>query len=86
LSRRIWYPVYAPGEAVWGLAPQEDQQLAGLIMWVVGGLLYLAAMSALFLAWMRPGDAPAARSAAAMAPTKANELDERRSSRCDTPA
>ncbi|MCW1430246.1 cytochrome c oxidase assembly protein [Novosphingobium sp. JCM 18896] len=27
----------------WGLSPLADQQLAGLIMWVVGGALYLAA-------------------------------------------
>jgi cytochrome c oxidase assembly factor CtaG len=89
LSHRIWFPVHAAGEAQWGLAPLEDQQLAGLIMWVVGGLLYLAAMSALFLAWMRPGerrDAPAARTAAVIAPTGVNEFDETRSARCDTPA
>jgi cytochrome c oxidase assembly factor CtaG len=86
LSHRIWFPVHAAGEARWGVAPLEDQQLAGLIMWVPGGLLYLAAMSALFLAWMRPGDAPAAPSAEVNAPSGANEFDETRSARCDTPA
>ena len=86
LSHRIWFPVHAAGEASWGLSPLEDQQLAGLIMWVVGGLLYLAAMSALFLAWMQPGDAAAASSATANAPTGASEFDETRSAPCDTPA
>jgi putative membrane protein len=89
LSHRILFPVHAAGEALWGLAPLEDQQFAGLIMWVVGGLLYLVAMSALFLAWMQRGerrDAPAARSAAANAPAGANEFDETRSAPCDTPA
>lgn len=86
LSHRIWFPVHAAGEALWGVAPLEDQQLAGLIMWVPGGLLYLVAMSALFLAWMRPGDAPAAPCAGVNTPSGANESDETRSARCDTPA
>lgn len=40
----------------WGLSPLEDQQLAGLIMWVPGGGAYLFA--ALFLAgrWLRVPD------------------------------
>lgn len=46
------YPVY--GEAGWlGLSPLEDQQLAGLIMWVPGGLLYLGLGLALAQAWLR---------------------------------
>ena len=43
-------PYYAPHAlttAAWGLSPLEDQQLAGLIMWVPGGLIYLAAALAL---------------------------------------
>jgi putative membrane protein len=42
-STRLWYPVYAPTAVAWGLTPIEDQQLGGLIMWVPGGLSYLAA-------------------------------------------
>lgn len=45
-------PLYAPHWAsalVWDLRPIEDQQLAGLIMWVPGSLVYLAA--ALRLGW-----------------------------------
>jgi cytochrome c oxidase assembly factor CtaG len=56
LTHRAWYPAQAPGTAAWGLTPLDDQQLAGLIMWVPGGLLYVAAMSVLFLAWV---EAPA---------------------------
>ncbi|MCK0532895.1 cytochrome c oxidase assembly protein [Sphingobium agri] len=33
----------------WGLSPLDDQQLAGILMWIPGGTLYLAA--ALFYAW-----------------------------------
>jgi cytochrome c oxidase assembly factor CtaG len=63
LSRHVWYPEQGVGAASWGLSALEDQQIAGLIMWVPAGLLYTGAMSALFLAWMRsvPADAPAQR-------------------------
>jgi putative membrane protein len=40
------YPLYRPyvgGRGIWGLTPLEDQQLAGLLMWVPLGLSYLAA-------------------------------------------
>lgn len=37
--------------AVWGLTPALDQQVGGLLMWVVGGFVFLAAMVALFLQW-----------------------------------
>lgn len=52
-SPRPWYPAYAPGAAAWGLAPLEDQQIGGLVMWVPGGMAYLAAALALFAAWLR---------------------------------
>jgi cytochrome c oxidase assembly factor CtaG len=31
------------GMTPFGLTPEEDQQLAGLIMWIPGGLFHLAA-------------------------------------------
>ena len=37
----------------WGLSPVEDQQLAGLVMWVPGGGAYLLAALYLAGAWMR---------------------------------
>jgi putative membrane protein len=55
LSTRVLYPAQAAGAAAWGLTPLGDQQLAGLLMWVVGGLLYVVAMSVLFAAWLSPG-------------------------------
>jgi putative membrane protein len=55
-SSRIWYPVYGSAGALWGLSPLEDQQLAGLIMWVPAGLGYLAAALAIAASWLRePG-------------------------------
>ena len=39
-----WYEGYAAlGLTPFGLTPEEDQQLAGLIMWVPGGLYHLVA-------------------------------------------
>jgi putative membrane protein len=47
-------PLYAPhfiGPLAWGFTPLEDQQLAGLIMWVPGAGIYLAAAVALAARW-----------------------------------
>jgi cytochrome c oxidase assembly factor CtaG len=51
-SAQPWYPLHAAGDALWSLTPLEDQQLAGLIMWIPAGVVYVAAASALFLQWM----------------------------------
>lgn len=66
LSARPLYPAYA-STAAWGLSPLEDQQLAGLIMWVPACLAYLVAALALMLAWMREGDRRLPRAVAAPA-------------------
>jgi cytochrome c oxidase assembly factor CtaG len=49
---RLWYSLYAERTAVWGLSPLEDQQLAGLIMWVPSGALFVALGLGLFAAWL----------------------------------
>jgi cytochrome c oxidase assembly factor CtaG len=53
LSASPWYAAYtAMGMTPFGLTPEQDQQLAGLIMWIPGGLFHLAA-ALLFLArWL----------------------------------
>jgi putative membrane protein len=48
-----WYPAYQNLTYAWGLTPIEDQQLGGLIMWIPGGVVYLAAGLALIAAWMQ---------------------------------
>ena len=40
----------------WGLTPEADQQLGGLLMWVPGGLVYLTAILATLGAWWREGE------------------------------
>lgn len=43
-ARHPWYWSYFGTTQAWGLTPLEDQQLAGLIMWIPAGLIYLAAL------------------------------------------
>jgi cytochrome c oxidase assembly factor CtaG len=43
LSRRPWYARQGEFAVQYGLSPIEDQQLAGLVMWVPAGLAYTAA-------------------------------------------
>ncbi|HEX9937422.1 MAG TPA: cytochrome c oxidase assembly protein [Longimicrobium sp.] len=60
-TSRAWYPAYGSAAAAWGLTPLEDQQLAGLIMWVPAGISYLVAGLLLIAAWMRESERRAAR-------------------------
>jgi len=52
-SERLWYPLYQASTLPWGLTPLEDQQLAGVIMWVPAGLAYLFAALGLAATWLR---------------------------------
>ncbi|KQP43166.1 cytochrome c oxidase assembly protein [Pseudorhodoferax sp. Leaf274] len=52
------YTLQAAGARAWGLEPLQDQQLAGLLMWVVGALGYLLAAVALALRWFAPPARP----------------------------
>jgi putative membrane protein len=42
-SPRLWYPSSADPYPICGLTRWEDQQLAGLVMWVPVGIIYLVA-------------------------------------------
>jgi putative membrane protein len=52
-ARTPWYAGYAETTAPWGLDPLTDQQLAGVIMWIPAGAVYLAAALTLLVAWVR---------------------------------
>jgi cytochrome c oxidase assembly factor CtaG len=53
-SESPWYPRYAQlGLAPFGLTPVEDQQLAGLLMWIPGGLVHAAAALILLAVLLR---------------------------------
>ena len=43
-ARHPWYIGHYATTAAWGLTPLEDQQLAGLIMWIPASLAYLVAL------------------------------------------
>jgi len=55
-ARTAVYPAYQDSTAPWGLTALEDQQLAGLLMWVPAGLVYIVAGLALFAGWLRESD------------------------------
>jgi cytochrome c oxidase assembly factor CtaG len=53
LAPRVLYQAQTAAAATWGLTPLEDQQLAGLIMWVPAGTVYAGAALALTAIWIR---------------------------------
>jgi putative membrane protein len=55
-ARTPWYAGYAGTTAVWGLDPLADQQLAGVIMWIPAGAVYLLAALSLLVAWVSAAD------------------------------
>lgn len=56
LSQSPWYGPYASlGLAAFGLTPAQDQELAGALMWVPGGLLHAAVAVALLAPALRGG-------------------------------
>ena len=55
-SRTLWYPAYGNAAASWGLTALEDQQLAGLLMWIPASVSYLLAALWLFAQWLRESD------------------------------
>jgi cytochrome c oxidase assembly factor CtaG len=52
LAPRVFYPLQTADAPSFGLTPLEDQQLAGLFMWVPGGAVYLAAGIWLLARWL----------------------------------
>ncbi len=58
------YPLHAAGAASAGVVPIEDQQLAGVLMWVPPGLVYLAVMVTLLVRWFAELDARSAQEGA----------------------
>jgi putative membrane protein len=58
---RPLYPAYEGGAAAWGLTALEDQQLAGLIMWIPAGVSYVVAGLIVLAMWMRESERRAAR-------------------------
>ena len=50
------YRSYTRGPFLWGMTPLTDQQLAGLLMWVPGSLLFLGVLGVIFIRWLDHDD------------------------------
>lgn len=48
-----WYGSYDPAAAGWPVTAAADQQLAGALLWVAGGLGYAAVAAVLFGRWLQ---------------------------------
>ncbi len=49
---RVWYPLYAARSPAAGLDALDDQRLAGLLMWIPFGVIFLLLGLGLFAAWL----------------------------------
>jgi cytochrome c oxidase assembly factor CtaG len=54
-SGTVLYPVYAPGERFWGIAPLTDQSTAGVVMMIEGTFLALGVLAWVFFEAAREG-------------------------------
>lgn len=50
------YAYYASGVSLWNLSPHSDQQIAGVIMWVAGGIILTIQAAIVFLVWFHGQD------------------------------
>jgi cytochrome c oxidase assembly factor CtaG len=57
LAPRVLYTAQTATAAAWGFTPLEDQQLAGIIMWVPAGTIYAGAALALLTVWIQQSSA-----------------------------
>jgi putative membrane protein len=55
-SSVIWYSFYPDPSVFWGLTRLEDQQMAGMIMWVPGKIVHLLVIVGLAVRWFRSMD------------------------------
>ena len=51
LAEQVLYPFYAAAPRVWGLTPMADQQLGGLLMWVVGTIYLWITATVVWFRW-----------------------------------
>ena len=74
------YPHYVTNVRSWGPTPLADQQLGGMLMWVVGDLAFLAGMAVVVVAWMRHEERRTARLDARLTAERAARADSARPS------
>jgi cytochrome c oxidase assembly factor CtaG len=61
LAPRVLYKAQTADAMEWGLTPLEDQQLAGMLMWVPAGTIYAGAALTIFFLWIRSSSAGGVR-------------------------
>lgn len=52
LAPRVLYLEQTHAAGIWGLTPLEDQQLAGMVMWIPAGTIYAGAALAMVALWI----------------------------------
>jgi putative copper resistance protein D len=62
----VLYPHYLSNVRAWGPTALADQSVGGILMWVGGDIVFLAAMGAVVAAWVRHEDRRTARQDARM--------------------
>ena len=45
------YAIYPDAPRIWGISLNTDQQIAGLTMWVLTGMIYLGWITVIFFRW-----------------------------------
>jgi len=56
LAPKVWYPFYESRAPRWKLTGLEDQQVAGLIMWMPACMIYAVIAAVLLGLWLREDD------------------------------
>lgn len=77
-----WYYAQSVGAGAWHLTALEDQQLAGIIMWIPASFIYVGAMLAVMRRWF---DAPDGRVHLAVIPGSLDSRAVRVKSRASDP-
>jgi putative membrane protein len=63
LAPRVLYIAQTQTASAWRLTPLEDQQLAGMIMWVPAGTIYAASAMTMLALWIHGSSERGARNA-----------------------
>ena len=55
------YEYYQGTPRHWGIGPDVDQQMGGILMWIPGAMMYFVALAILFFRWLSQEEREAAR-------------------------
>ncbi|MDB5520875.1 MAG: hypothetical protein JWQ82_472, partial [Tardiphaga sp.] len=58
LAPRVLYTAQTQAARSWGLTPLEDQQLAGIVMWIPAGTIYAGAALTMAALWVARSGQP----------------------------